>query len=365
MAKHNPANERIKREYVLFQRNACHKGEALLDAIVKAIARFEAFTRHRDFRRFHREQAIGFKEHLREMNSRVTGDRLSQATIVSTLRHLREFFGWLFLQPTYRSRLVLSDINYFNASGAELRRARGTIERPVPTLEQVMLVLGAMPADTAIDLRNRAVVALILLTGARDRAVASLKLKHVDTARGCIVQDAREVRTKNSKTITSFFFPVPDEARRMLVDWVQLLRRDLYWGDNDPLFPATEVMRSANQEFGPSGLKRAHWSNATPIRTIFKQAFARVGLPYFNPHSFRHMLAKHAGEICQTPEQYKAWSQNLGHEKPLTTFMSYGTIPIERQMQVLRTIGRKAEDASSRMIEAFQQFLAKHGDSHA
>ena len=34
-----------------------------------------------------------------------------------------------------------------------------------------------------------------------------------------------------------------------------------------------------------------NWSNAGPIRTIFKNAFAAAGLPYFNPHSFRKTLA--------------------------------------------------------------------------
>jgi hypothetical protein len=44
----------------------------------------------------------------------------------------------------------------------------------------------------------------------------------------------------------------------------------------------------------------------------FKEAFATAGLPYFNPHSFRKTLALLGGQICKSPEQYKAWSQNLG-----------------------------------------------------
>ena len=40
-----------------------------------------------------------------------------------------------------------------------------------------------------------------------------------------------------------------------------------------------------------SGLDRKHWSNAGPVRKIFKEAFATAGLSYFNPHSFRKTLA--------------------------------------------------------------------------
>ena len=69
--------------------------------------------------------------------------------------------------------------------------------------------------DGAAGLRNRAVVAFTLLTGARDGAIASLKRKHVDVVDGKVVQDAREVRTKFSKTFTTWFFPV-GRNRRML-----------------------------------------------------------------------------------------------------------------------------------------------------
>jgi integrase len=73
--------------------------------------------------------------------------------------------------------------------------------------------------------------------------------------------------------------------------------------------------------FEVAGLDRKHWSSAGPIRIMFKQAFVSVGLPYFNPHSFRKTLAFLGGRRCRTPEEYKAWSQNLGHEHVLTTFL--------------------------------------------
>jgi integrase len=70
-------------------------------------------------------------------------------------------------------------------------------------------------------------------------------------------------------------------------------------------------------------------SREKQIRTIFKEAFASVGLPYFNPHSFRKTLALLGGQMCKSPEEYKAWSQNLGHENVLTTLSSYGTRRLE------------------------------------
>ena len=60
-----------------------------------------------------------------------------------------------------------------------------------------------------------------------------------------------------------------------------------------------------------------------------------AGLPYFNPHSFRNTLTLLGETKCHTPEQFKAWSQNLGHEKVLTTFYSYGEVGNQRQGEII------------------------------
>ena len=70
---------------------------------------------------------------------------------------------------------------------------------------------------------------------------------------------------------------------------------------------------------------------------MFKDAFAAAGLPYFNPHSFRKTLALLGGQRCRTPEEYKVWSQNLGHEHVLTTFCSYGGVSSYRQTEIMRS----------------------------
>jgi len=75
-----------------------------------------------------------------------------------------------------------------------------------------------MPSNSEIEQRDRALVAFTLLTGARDSAITSMKLKHVDLAAKCVDQDAREVNTKFSKTFTTFFFPVGEEIHKIFAD---------------------------------------------------------------------------------------------------------------------------------------------------
>jgi integrase len=186
-----------------------------------------------------------------------------------------------------------------------LRIAKATRPARVPTLEQIRHVIRSMPATTDIERRDRALIAFTILTGARDGAIASFKLRHIDVAEGKIDQDARDVRTKFSKSFVTMFFPVGDDIRAMVADWANYLRREKLWGLDDPLFPATKVALGDSLRFETAGLDRKHWSSAGPIRTIFKEAFASVGLPYFNPHSFRKTLALLGGQRCRTPESTK------------------------------------------------------------
>lgn len=335
---HHPANERIKRQYFSYLKEAKRQSEASVDAAAMALARFEAQTHYRHFKHFHHQQAVAFKRWLAGQQSQTTGGNLSKATLHATLQHLKRFFQWLYGQPGYKSGFSYSDADYFNTSEKDARIAAARRPRAVPTLQQVRHVITTLPAATDIEQRNRALIAFILLTGARDGAVASAKLKHVDLVAGSFFQDAREVRTKFSKTFTTFFFPVGDDIRQVVVDWVHYLRHDKLWGHDDPLFPKTQMTLSAHQRFEHVALAREHWANATPIRSIFKQAFAAAGLPYFNPHTLRNTLTKLGEERCKTPEQFKAWSQNAGHEQVLTTFRAYGEVQTARQAEIFNAL---------------------------
>ena len=346
---HNPENERIKRAYFIYLKEARRLGEHSIDSAAAALARFEEYTKYRDFKRFHIQQAIGFKSRLSEHVSPRTGQRLSRGTVFSTLSALRAFFHWLSTQHGYRSHLSSADAEYFALSDKEAKIAKAIAERPVPSVDQIRHVLQNMPTTTDIELRNRAVVALILLTGARDGAIASFKRKHVDVVEGKIVQDAREVRTKFSKTFTTWFFPVGEDVRQIVVDWVQYLDGLQLFGPVDPLFPATRIMQDQYHLFQAGGLSRAHWSNATPIRTIFKDAFTSAGLAYANPHSFRKTLAQLGERLCRTPEEFKAWSQNLGHDQVMTTFSSYGQVGADRQAELIRQLATRRETGTPRL----------------
>lgn len=338
MKSHNPENERVKRRYYEYLKEAKRQSEQSVDAVAKALARFEDYTKCRGFKAFHHSQAVAFKNHLAAQQNARTGEKLSKATLHATLANLKRFFQWLAGYPGHRSKINYADAEYFNLSEKDVRIASAKRGQRAPTLEQVHHVIAHMPASGELEQRNRALMAFILLTGARDGAVTSLKLKHIDLDTGCVWQDAREVKTKFSKTFTTYFFQVGGEALIIVEAWVRYLREIKLWGNDDPLFPATRVAYGASKQFEAAGLDKKHWSNANPIRKIFREAFEHAGLPYFKPHSFRNTLVELGHRVCKTPEHLKAWSQNFGHDGVLTTLMSYGEVALSRQGEIIRSL---------------------------
>ena len=321
-----------------------------------ALSRFESYTDQRDFKKFHPEQAIGFKKDLMKQTGKQSGKKLSKSTLHTILNHLKSFFQWLAMQPRFKTSITYTEADYFNLTIKDARIAKTSHPRPVPTIEQVKHVIHVMPSTTDIERRDQALIAFALLTGARVSAIASLKLKHIDIQNNCVYQDGRDVKTKFSKSFDTFFFPVGDEIKGIVTDWVKYLREGLLWGNEDPLFPKIRLENDKNHQFKPAGLLKEHWSTAGPIRNIFKKSFALASIPYFNPHSFRKTLTRLALEICRTPEDFKAWSQNCGHADVLTTLTSYGEITVEKQSELIQ--GLATAHSSERTKEEEELFAA-------
>lgn len=338
---YNPANERIKRQYYQYVIEAQGKASSTLNGIRKAINRFESYTKFEDFKTFNKDQAIGFKKHVSQLKAQRSGVLISKSTALAILNAVKDFLEWLACQPGYKSKIYRPDILYLNLSTKEKSMAQASEYKPHPSLTQINHVIAHMPTETEVQRRNRAIIALLTLTGMRIGAIISLKLKHIHLDRNLVVQNPNEVNTKFSKSINTFFFPVGDSMRQVVVEWVDELRTKKLYDNNAPLFPRTKLTHDENNAFAANGLEPIHWESATQVRKIVKEAFEAAGLSYYNPHSFRNTLVELGQQICITPEQFKAWSQNLGHESPLTTFTSYGTLSLYRQGEVMESLNQK------------------------
>lgn len=166
-------------------------------------------------------------------------------------------------------------------------------------------------------------------------ALVSLRIKHVDLTEKSVTQNPREVATKFGKSIDTFFAQGFEDAEAVLAQWLNHLDDLELYGPDDPLFPATALIANSNTGFKRDGFARRHWKTTEPVRKIVSGAFDVAGQPNYGPHSFRHMLARHAVDTSQSVAELVATSQNLGHSGVLVTLTNYGQISRERQRQLV------------------------------
>lgn len=336
MTRYVEENERIKHDYATYLRHAKGQDDSSIDKARAAIRRFEESTKIKPFKKFHRQQAADFKAYLDRQKNAKTGKPLGVSTVDATLRLVKGFFHWLVSRAGFRRVLTYADVEYFNNTRKAGRVAHEQKDIPYPSMQQCAHAFQAMPFETDFQKRDKALFAFFMLTGARDGAVASLKIKHVNVALGHVYQDAREVNTKAAKTIWVQFFPVGAEYRDCFAAYVGFLRDEKLFGPEDALFPKARVGVLEGQGFANLGLARTGFANAAKLNKIIRAAFAAVQMPEYTPHAFRKTLTHLGSELCKGPEQFKAWSKNLGHENVATTINSYLPVTTERQMQLIR-----------------------------
>lgn len=339
----NEKNERLKRQFLEYRKYARQLSEKTLDKEIAVLERFDVWNGRKDFAQFHIEWPMGFRTHLEQARGR-SGKPLGKSTQRAQMAVMREFVLWLSQQDGFRSRIRTSDADYFQLSRRDEAEARAAPPRPAPSIKQAKHALSLMPSETPRNIRDKAIFALLCLTGIRVGALISLRIKHIDLEEKSIAQNPREVATKAGKSIDTFFAKGFYEAEAALADWMEYLDEIALFGPDDPLFPATALHANGNTGFEASGFKRQNWKSTEPVREIVNQAFATANLQGFGPHAFRHMLARHAAKNCSTIAELVATSQNLGHTDILTTLRSYGQISRERQRALIT--GEDEDDAS-------------------
>lgn len=200
----NEKNERIKRRFLEYRKYARQLYEKTLDRELAALERFDVWNRRKDFAQFHIEQAMGFRTHLEQAKG-ATNKPLAKSTMRATLATLREFTLWLSQQKGFRSKIKPADADYFNLSRGDEAEARAAPPRSAPSVNQTKRALYLMPTTSPVELRDKAVFALLCLTGVRVAALVSLRVKHIDLNEKSVTQNPREVATKYGKSVDTFF----------------------------------------------------------------------------------------------------------------------------------------------------------------
>jgi integrase len=198
-----------------------------------------------------------------------------------------------------------------------------------------------VPTTTRTEQRDRAAIAFLFLSGARDGALVSLPIQAVDLTTRTVQQDPRlGVKTKFGKSATTFLLDIPD-LLAAVSDWDHLVRDTL---PPDALWYATLATDGMNF----TGKTQPGRGRASAVRNGLRKLSRCLEFPYMPPHSLRHGHAVYAIQRCRNIAQLKAVSQNLMHSSLRTTEQIYGGLPddsVGAHIAALTSEQRSAPDA--------------------
>ena len=351
----NSKNEKIKRKYFKWLKEATGLAESTICAVEKAIWLYEDFTKHEDFDRFNQNRAVGLKKWLQKRTYR--GKAISIATVHHDLRHLKSFFVWLSGQPGYKSKISVDSVSYLSLEKKKVREATASKQVRYPSLEYIRKLADSIEIKTEIDRRDRALIAFLLLSGMRDKAVSTLPLGCFDSPTLESLQDpSAGVDPNFGKSFVTVLFRFDETLVEHVIRWAEYLAQAKLFAPTDPLFPRSRLEQVDDGfTFVSREVEPVYWRGTGSIRMILISRSAKAGLEYYHPHSFRHTAVSLAMKHCRNAEEIKAVSQNFGHQHVGTTMMTYGTLDSFRVGEVIRGIDFSAGSGEADRIEIIDE----------
>lgn len=319
-------NEAMKREFFEQLKGGRGFSKSSIKSHAEAINQWQLFTKNEDFSTYDKSKAVAFTEWLNTRPAKTKSGKISLVTQDNYLRRIKKFFVWLGDQPGYKSKILKNDADYLRLSKADTQIARSGTTKKMPTFDDARKIIEGINDKSEIERRDRALISFALITGARISAIVSLKMKSFDKTLKQIDQNPGDgVKTKNSKKILTTFFPISwDEPEKYFLEWYEYLELKGFQ-PNYPIFPATAGgFVDGENSYAKETIGKDAWVGTGAARKIFEKRCKNVGLPYFHPHSFRHLIVSILSKKRLTEEEKRAINMNLGHENVGTTFGSYG-----------------------------------------
>lgn len=218
-------------------------------------------------------------------------------------------------------------------------KAKATGYQESHEVEGIIATIRNMPEGNEIEMRNKALVSLCLLTTPRISSLQEARIERIkyfkDLDAWAFLQDPRLQNTKYSKYITSFFIGHVYDIIQNVLRWKEYLISQGH-NNKDYLFP--KIKYSFDKD-GNSILEltKGCIKSQTQIRIIIKEAFLSNGLPYLNQHSFRHRITRKMMKGEDAAERLMALAENDGHKGGMATLVaSYGGNYLEKQARLLK-----------------------------
>ncbi len=324
-------------------------GYETVDEHLRSLARASAFRKNKSFTLYLSDDAVAVKEALRCLLED-DAPALSLSTIHRILNHCKRFFEWLERQNGVDLPTDLA--GFFQHNRRERRLASLAVKGTELTFAQAIAIFREMPASGAIETRDKAIVALLLMTGIRINALMSLRGKHVDARSWWINQLPPEVRTKHDKHIRSYCLGLGHGMRSALAEWAGWRDR-MGFGDDDAFFLPEKFIKPNQIGLGyrpAQAMQSAEpWQSADRVRVIIKSVAERAGFSVLDigAHDFRKAIHPYLSSNADMSERHKVALQlNLGHTPRETIHKHYSNMSEAEREDILDELCRMVSGRS-------------------
>ena len=362
----NKINKRWLAGYQRFLLENRRYKEKTVDEHLRSVAHASAIADHITFTRYSIQLVVSVKKAL---IAHLDGDAavLSRSTIHRVLNHCTMFFEWLERHDGVRLEPDLP--GYFQPSKQERRLAAQAVKETELTFALALSLFRTMSASTGTEIRNKAILALLIMTGIRVDALASLRGKHVDVQFWWINQLPPEVRTKSDKHIRSYCLDLGYGLRDALKAWARW--RDANgFGDHDAfLLPDRFIQcNPIGLTYRPadSGNPALPWQSADRVRAIIRSAAECAGMAALDvgAHDFRRMITPYLSSQADMSQRHKlALQLNLGHQPRETIDKHYNKMSDAERAEALDELCRTVQGRTDESLAlAYERGLIPHTD---
>ncbi|MHA1540784.1 MAG: tyrosine-type recombinase/integrase [Alphaproteobacteria bacterium] len=333
--KRNVENCYLRYDFEVYLREAKGFSEKTIQSRGKALAYFDKFLEERDYKTIKKEDLIAFKKHIREYKTK-NNSTPSSSLLVQITSGLKDFMNWLRDAKGHKN-LTMPLIEYINLTKEERAMATAPKRQIPPTLNDVEKIVSIMPCATDKHKRDRAIVVFLALTGIREKALMTLRVKSFDAEKMSVWQHIREgVEMKHNSSGLTTMLPISEDLEKLFLDYYKYLTINKKFTAEMPLFPKMKIrQKQSDSLFETNGYLNEFIQSGQVIRDILKNACVFAGLKYINPHLMRNFASTHIFTNNETMRMIGAIKQNFTHLDLETTF-GYASIPIPQQISIIR-----------------------------
>lgn len=327
-------NAKLKHAFKILELNAEGNCEETVDLKMGILNNYEQFFKTGLIKCGNSDSFVKYKKHL-EIDK-----KLGLKSYQFHCSTIKGFYKMVIEIPGYKRKIKRNDLAYLNIKNSE-RNSLNTTKylKEIPTIDEWKRLIDSIKVRNAVDMRDKALIVLLLLAPTRVATITSLKLIHFKVDDLIIVIDpTKGVSSKKGYGNWGIFLIFEPDYLKYFNEYFDYLIQNNFT-NRDPLFPRSTPYRVDRD--GTSTFDRLSYNqlkSTISINNMLRDRSEKCCIKYYSPHRYRDLHFYLARKCCINEEQRLAVENNFGHKGDTTAQKYYGNITKFERFDILDQI---------------------------